>query len=257
MATPLLLRAVEHQATVFRKFWRGSVIFYVLNPVLFLAAMGVGLGGLVDERTGDVDGVPYLTFIAAGLMAASAMLGATAESLWPVMGGMKWLRTYHAMVATPLRPSDVYAGVIVWTTVRAAMGAAVFVVVAALLGAVPSPWGVAAIPAAALTAAAFAAPLTAFAGSQETDARFPVIMRLGVMPLFLFSGTFFPVSQLPTGLQALAVLSPLWHGVELCRGATTGSIGYWAALAHIAVLGACVFAGWQWGARSFTRRLTL
>jgi lipooligosaccharide transport system permease protein len=82
-------------------------------------------------------------------------------------------------------------------------------------------------------------------------------MRLGVMPLFLFSGTFFPVSQLPAGLQALAVISPLWHGVELCRGATTGSIGVGAAVVHVAVLAACVAAGWQWGARSFTRRLTL
>jgi lipooligosaccharide transport system permease protein len=80
-------------------------------------------------------------------------------------------------------------------------------------------------------------------------------MRLGVMPLFLFSGTFFPVSQLPGGLRVLSVISPLWHGVELCRGATTGSIDPWAALAHVAVLAACVIAGWLWGARAFTTKL--
>jgi lipooligosaccharide transport system permease protein len=256
VGTPLTLRVVEHQATVFRRFWRGSAIFYVLNPILFLAAMGIGLGGLVDERTGDVDGMPYLTFIAAGLLAASAMLGATAESLWPVMGGMKWLRTYHAMVATPVRPSDVYGGVVMWTAVRAAAGAAIFVTVAAGLGAVPSPWGILAVPAAALCGAAFAAPLAAFAATQENDARFPVIMRLGVMPLFLFSGTFFPISELPAGLRPFAVISPLWHGVELCRGATTGSIDPWVGLAHVAVLGACVLAGWRWGIAAFTRRLT-
>lgn len=256
MATPLTVRVVEHQAAVFRRFWRGSATFYLLNPLLFLAAMGIGLGGLVEERAGNVGGVPYLTFVAAGLLAASAMLGATAESMWPVMAGTKWVRSFHAMVATPLRPSDVYAGVVAWTAARAAVGASLFLAVAAVLGAVPSPWGVAAIPAAALCAAAFAAPLTAFSGSQETEAKFPLIMRIGVMPLFLFSGTFFPVSQLPDVLRPLTVLSPLWHGVELCRGATTGSIDLWPAFGHVAVLAACVAAGSLWGARTFTRKLT-
>jgi lipooligosaccharide transport system permease protein len=256
MATPLTVRVVEHQAAIFRRFWRSSVTFYVLNPVLFLAAMGLGLGGLIEERTGNVDGVPYLTFVAAGLMAAGAMLGAAAESLWPIMAGTKWVRTFHAMVATPVRPVDVYSGIVAWTAARAAVGAAIFLAVAAVLGAVPSPWGIAAVPAASLCAAAFAAPITAFSATQETDARFPLIMRIGVMPLFLFSGTFFPVSQLPGALRPLSVISPLWHGVELCRGATTGSIGLWPAVGHVAVLAACVAAGWLWGARAFTRKLT-
>jgi lipooligosaccharide transport system permease protein len=256
MATPLTVRVVEHQAAVFRRFWRTSLTFYVLNPLLFLAALGIGLGGLVEDRTGDVDGVPYLTFVAAGLMAAGAMLGAAAESLWPIMAGTKWVRTFHAMVATPVRPADVYSGIVAWTVGRAGVGAAIFLAVAAALGAVPSPWGIAAIPAAALCAAAFAAPITAFSATQETDARFPLIMRVGIMPLFLFSGTFFPVDQLPAALRPLSVISPLWHGVELCRGATTGSIDFLPAVAHVAVLAGCVVAGWAWGARAFNRKLT-
>jgi lipooligosaccharide transport system permease protein len=172
------------------------------------------------------------------------------------MAGTKWVRTFHAMVSTPLRPADVYGGVVGWTAARAFAGATVFLVVAALLGAVLSPWGVLAVPAAALCAAAFAAPLTAFSATQETDARFPLIMRIGILPLFLFSGTFFPISQLPDVLQPLCVLSPLWHGVELCRGATTGSIDFWPAVGHVAVLVACVLAGWRWGTRSFTRKLS-
>jgi lipooligosaccharide transport system permease protein len=255
MSTPLPARVVEHQLAVFRRFWRGSVTFYVLNPLLFLAALGVGLGGLVEERTGNVGGVPYLTFVAAGLLAASAMLGATAESLWPIMAGTTWVRSFHAMVSTPLRPADVYTGVVAWTAARAAVGASIFLAVAAVLGAVPSPWGIAAVPAAALCAAAFAAPLTAFAGSQDTASRFPLIMRIGVMPLFLFSGTFFPTSQLPDALRALSVLSPLWHAVELCRGATTGSIDLWPAVGHVVALAACVISGWLWGTRTFTRKL--
>lgn len=255
MATPLAARVVEHQVAVFRRFWRGSVTFYVLNPLLFLASLGVGLGGLVDERTGLVAGVPYLTFVAAGLLAASAMLGATAESLWPIMAGTTWVRSFHAMVATPLRPADVYTGIVAWTATRAAVGASIFLAVAAVLGAVPSPWGIAAVPATALCAAAFAAPLTAFAASQNTASRFPLIMRIGVMPLFLFSGTFFPISQLPDALRRLSVLSPLWHAVELCRGATTGSIDPLPALGHVVVLVACVVAGWLWGVRTFARKL--
>src|SRR5262249_45725227 len=170
--------------------------------------------------------------------------------------GTKWVRTFHAMVATPVRPADVYGGVVAWTAARAFVGAAIFLVVAAILGAVLSPWGVLAVPAAALCAAAFAAPLTAFSATQETDAKFPLVMRIGILPLFLFSGTFFPISQLPDALQPLCVLSPLWHGVELCRGAMTGSIDFWPAVAHVGVLAVCVGVGWRWGTLAFTRKLS-
>ncbi|MCU1426686.1 MAG: type transporter, partial [Actinomycetia bacterium] len=127
--------------------------------------------------------------------------------------------------------------------------------IAALFGAVPSAWGVLAIPAAALCGCAFAAPLSAFSATQETDLGFPIIMRLGIIPLFLFSGTFFPVKQLPGWVQPLTALSPLWHGVELCRAATTGRAHLWPVLGHIAVLVAFVAIGSWFGRRTFTRRL--
>jgi lipooligosaccharide transport system permease protein len=171
------------------------------------------------------------------------------------MAGVKWIRVFHAMVATPIRPRDVFDGTVASTTIRAAGGATGLLVVAALFGAIPSAWGVLAIPAAGLCAAAFASPLTAFTGTQETDLRFPVIMRLGILPLFLVSGTFFPISQLPSWLQPLAWLSPLWHGVVLCRDATTGTLGPGSVFVHVAVLVACITAGRVWGVRTFTRRL--
>jgi lipooligosaccharide transport system permease protein len=251
----LAARVVEYQAYLYRRFWRGSVVAYVINPILFLGALGLGVGGLVNEGKGTVDGVTYLAFIVPGLMAASAMNGAAAESLWPVMAGTKWVRTFHAMVATPVGPTDVFAGIVTWTGVRATIGASIFLVIAAMFGGVESWWAPLAIPATTLTALAFAAPLTAFAATQDTDFRFPVIMRLGVIPLFLFSGTFFPVSQLPDWLQPFCWLSPLWHGVQLCRGATTGSIDGLEALANVAILVAIVAAGTAWGFRSFTRKL--
>ncbi|MDP9069883.1 MAG: ABC transporter permease [Actinomycetota bacterium] len=256
MATPALLRVVEREARVWRLTWRGSVFSSFVSPMLFLAAIGLGLGGLVDDRTGTVGGVRYLAFVAPGLLAAAAMQSAAGEALWPVMAGIKWVRFFRAMVATPVSAADVYGGVVVWTALRTAMSASAFLAVATLLGAVPSPWGLAAVPAAVLCAVAFTAPLAAFAATQETDALFPVILRVGVVPLFLFSGTFFPVDQLPGWLRPVAAASPLWHGVELCRAATTGALEAGPALAHVAVLSALVLVGWRWGTRAFARRLT-
>jgi lipooligosaccharide transport system permease protein len=253
--TAAVFRVVEREARVFRRLWRSSVYSSFVTPVLFLAAIGLGLGGLVDERRGDVAGLDYLSFVAPGLLAASAMQTAAGESLWPVMAGTKWVRTFHAMVATPVGAADVYGGFVVWTAVRVSMSATAFLIVAALLGGVPSAWGVLALPAAVLCAAAFAAPLAAFAATQEVDVAFPLILRLGIVPLFLFSGTFFPVDELPDWLRPISALSPLWHGVELCRAATTGSVEWGAAAAHVAILAGCVGAGWVWGTRSFTRRL--
>lgn len=255
MVTTGALRIVEREARVFRRLWRGSAFSTFLTPVLFLAAIGLGLGGLVDENQGAVGGLSYLQFVAPGLLVAGAMQSAASDSLWPVMAGTKWLRTFHGMVATPIAPADVFTGYVLWTSIRTFVSATAFLLVAALLGAVPSAWGLLAVPAAVLCAAAFCAPLAAFSATQDSDLSFPLIMRLGVMPLFLFSGTFFPVSQLPGWLQPLAALSPLWHGVELARAATTGSSELLPALAHVAVLAAVVAAGAWAGAGTWRRRL--
>ena len=255
MATTML-RVVEREARVFRRTWHGSVFSSLVAPVLFLAAIGVELGSLVDERSGPVEGLSYLQFVTPGMLAASAMQTAAGFSLWPVMAGTKWIRFFHGMVATPLSPGDIHAGLVLWAALRAALYGAGFFAVATLLGGVHSAWGLLAIPAAALCGAAFAAPLAAFAASQDTDLPFAVIMRLGIMPLFLFSGTFFPIDLLPAWLRVAAVLSPLWHGVEMCRAATTGSIEWWPWIGHGIVLAACVAAALPWGRRTFARKLT-
>ena len=249
------LRIVEREAQIFRRLWRATVFSSLVTPLMFLAAMGLGLGGLVDKR-GHVAHLTYLVFVAPGLMAATAMQIGAGESLWPVLGGFKWTRHSHAMVATPLAPKDVYGGFLAWVGIRTLASATVFVMVAAILGAVPSPWGVLAVPSASLGALAFAAPLGAFAATQQSDQAFPVIMRLGVIPLFLFSGTFFPVSQLPGWLRPISQVSPLYHAVELCRSATTGSGNGSAIALHVAVLVICTAAGTWWGRHTFYRRLS-
>jgi lipooligosaccharide transport system permease protein len=250
-----VFRVVERQARVYRTLWRGMAFTTFVQPALFLLAMGLGLGSLVDAHSGTVEGFSYLVFVTPGLLVASAMQLSSVESLWPVLAGVKWIRFFDGVVATPIGAGELYFGYLIWMGLRALVSSAAFLLVAVLLGGVPSAWGVLAIPAAALCACAFAAPLSAYTIAQETDLTFPLIMRLGVLPLFLFSGTFFPISQLPTGLQALAQLSPLYHGVALARDATTGTWAPLADLWHIVFLSACIALGSWWGVRRFTRRL--
>ncbi|MBA3654886.1 MAG: ABC transporter permease [Actinobacteria bacterium] len=255
MPAPTIVRVVEREARVYRRLWRGSAFSTFVIPTIFLLAMGRGLGGLIDQRTASVAGLSYLQFVTPGLLAGTVMQGAAPASMWPVMAGFKWVRFFHGVVATPVSAGDVYGGYVVWIGLRMTAAAAAFVAVGALLGGVPSAWGVLAVPFAALCAMAFIAPLAAYAATQSTDITFGVVMRLVIMPLFLFSGTFFPVTQLPGWLQVAARFSPLWHGVELCRAATTGTLEWPSMAVHVVVLTAVVVAGWMWGTRSFTRKL--
>ena len=257
MSTLPALRVVEKEWTAWRRLWKASVFQATISPLLFLAAMGLGLGSLVNKGSGGVDGVDYLVFVTPGLMAASAMMQAAGESLWPVLGGVKWMRTYHAAVATPVGAGALFAGHVLWVCLRVLLSATVFLIVGAIMGGVPSWWGVLAIPAAVLGASVFAAALNAYAVTQESDVPFAVILRIGLFPLFLFSGTFFPTSRLPDWLQPVSWLSPLWHAVELCRAATTGSQpSAGTIVGHVTFLVACLAAGCWWGVRRFTRALT-
>ena len=255
MPAPPVLRVVDREIQIFRRQWKASVFSSFVSPVMYLAAMGLGLGGLVD-RQGHLGPFTYLVFVAPGLLVASAAQMGAVEAMWPVLGGLKWMRTSHAIVATPVRATDVYGGFLIWVGLRVLLSSTAFLVVAVLLGGVPSGWGVLAPPVAALGALAFAAPLGAYTATVETDLAFPMIMRIGVLPLFLFSGTFFPVSRFPGWLRPAAYLSPLWHAVELARSATTGHAHLVPVVAHLAILATCVGLGSRWGRRTFTARLT-
>jgi lipooligosaccharide transport system permease protein len=246
---------MERDLRVFARLWHAFAFSTFVVPILFLAAMGVGLGGLIDDQR-SVEGLTYLHFVAPGLLMASVMQGAAGESLWAVLGGVKWDGRFIAMVSTPLTATDVYLGVQCWVAERTILTSSAFLLVAALLGGIVSPWGLLAVPIAVLCSVAFSAPLAAWAIGRDTDAPFAMVMRIGVVPLFLFSGTFFPISSLPSAIRPLAWLSPLWHGVELARAATTADVSWPGAVAHVAVLLACIVAGGLWGRRSFTRRLT-
>jgi lipooligosaccharide transport system permease protein len=251
----MTVRAFQFWLVNYRRTWRGTIYSSVLGPVLYLGAMGVGLGKLVNQHPSHL-GVSYLAFLAPGLMAANAMQTAVDESLYPVYASVKWQKTYQAAAATPLRPGDIYRGHVLFTLLRLTMNMTIFLAIMAAFGAIRSAWAVGCLPVAVLTGLAFATPLDAFAVTrEETDQAFTMIFRFGMIPLFLFSGTFFPVTQLPAWIRPLAYATPLWHGVALCRALSLGTADVAGALGHISYLVAITVLGLALGQRTYRRRL--
>jgi len=253
--TPGALSFCAQRLTAYRHFWRSSLISSVLEPALFLAAMGLTLGVLVDRGPGLPGGLSYLAFLAPGLLAAAAMQTGTFESIYPVLGAIKWDKTYEAVLATPAAVGDLLMGHLLYVGFRVTTSAALFLAVLVLFGAADSPLVVLAVPAALLTGLAFAAPVTALAARLENDSGFAALQRFLIIPMFLFSGTFFPVSQLPAFFEWVAYLTPLWHGVSLARGLALGTLDAGAGLVHVGYLALWVVAGVALARRTYRRRL--
>jgi lipooligosaccharide transport system permease protein len=235
----------EYNAWVYRRIWRGTLFLTFLAPILFLGSMGFGLGSFVDASgaTQTMGGLPYAVFLAPGLLAAQGMNTAGFESTYPIMGSIKWDRTYHGMLATPIGVRAIVIGQLGWIAARLALVSGVFFLVMVAFGLVLSPTGIVAWPAAILTGLAFAAPIMAFAATQQNDNGFNFIFRFLLTPLFLFSGTFFPIDQLPEAIRWIAYLTPTYHGVALARAATTGTLDPTMAVVNVAYLSLFVVAG--------------
>jgi lipooligosaccharide transport system permease protein len=251
-----VLRVMEHHVLVYRRTWRGTIFSTFFSPVLFLVAMGIGLGTFVDDAnpTG-IAGVGYLAFLAPGLLVAQAMQTAAFESTYPVMAGIRWLKTYVAMILSPLDARHVASGQLLWTGLRVTFGALIFALVMAAFGAIDPARAVLLLPVALLTGLAFAAPIQAYAATQDNDVPFASLFRFVIMPMFIFSGTFFPISQLPELLQVVAFLTPLWHAVALARGLALDALDPVLAAVNVAYLSAFAIAGLLWSYRSFARKL--
>jgi lipooligosaccharide transport system permease protein len=235
----------EWHARSYRRTWRATITTAFLNPIFFLLSVGVLLGQLIDDDRAQLGGLSYVEFVAPGLLAATAMQMGANDAMWPVMAGIKWLRTYHAVLATPVRVAELVVGTMGWAAIRVFSAAVIFTAVAAIGGAIPSPLAVLAPLAALLTGLAFNAPITAFSAALEggDDGWYPALNRFALIPMFLFAGTFFPVSQLPDWLEPVAWVTPLWHGVELCRMLTTGDLDALLATVHVVYLLAFVAVG--------------
>jgi lipooligosaccharide transport system permease protein len=255
--TPPAWRAFRYWLVVYRRSWRAGLTTSVLSPTLFLAAMGLGLGSFVDRSgAAALGGLDYLVFLAPGLLAATAMQSGAIEAMWPVLSSIKWTKQYHAMLATPLGVRDVLAGHLLYMAARLLLLSGVFLVVAAAFGAITSWWAIACLPAGVLVGMTFACPIAAYSASRTQEkGAFVAVNRFILIPMFLFSGTFFPVSQLPAALRLIAYVTPLWHGVMLCRDLALGHPGLASTVGHVLYLSAFVVAGIVACRATFERRL--
>jgi lipooligosaccharide transport system permease protein len=252
-ARPSPLPVFGHRWVLYLRTWRGSVLSSFLLPVMFLVGMGVSVGSYVDETA--TLGVDYLDFIAPGLLASTAFQVAVSESTYPVLAGFLWVRNYHAMLASPLRPRDMVGGEILWVGFRVGTSALGFLVVMMAFGVVHSPWAVLLVPIALLLGVAVCAPVLGYAATVRQDSMFALLMRFVVIPTTLFAGVFFPVEQLPALVRWVAYVTPLWHGVELSRAAALGAAPAWPWAWHLAYLAAWGAAGYLVASRQFARRL--
>ncbi|HWD05490.1 MAG TPA: ABC transporter permease [Amycolatopsis sp.] len=246
---------VEGHWIWYRRHWLSTLYSTGLQPVLFLAAMGLGFGSQV--RAGAATGgFTYLVYVAPALLVAGAAQQAVGDSTYPVLSGFKWQKDYVAVAATPVSPGQLVGAHFIWTTLKLTLAGSIYALIALFFGAWQNFGALAVILVGTFTGLACAAPMTAMSAKTfDEGQRFGLIFRFVVMPATLFSGTFFPITQIPLYLRWLAWLSPLWHGTQLSRAATLGGVTPWAAAGHAAYLLALVAVGWALAHRWFYRRL--
>lgn len=248
------LRVAEFQLLAGRRHWRRQSVL-ILSPVCYLAAIGLGLGSVVDHNVDQLGVSSYLRFLAPGLLAATAMQTAANDNSWPVFGASRENSFYHLMVTAPIRIHDVAIGQLVWTIGRLCAVLLPLYAVMAALHALQGFSGLLTLPAAVLTGASFGPVIAALAATVRRTTGISVLLGLVITPLFLLGGTFFPVERLPGALYALAWCTPLYHGVALTRGLTIDRLGAGMAVAHVSVLMAYVVVGLLLSRRALARRL--
>jgi lipooligosaccharide transport system permease protein len=247
----------EHYLRTMRKY--GAVIVFEAlgEPLVYLLAMGLGLASLIDGGDQVLDGVSYAAFIAPALLAAGTLMAAAVEFTYPVMDGFKWHRLYYAPQASPLQPWQIAAGHVIAVVLRFLVQSALFLLIMLAFGVVSSPWGWLQIATATLGGLAIGLPIMAFSASLKRDAgQYALLQRFVIMPLFLFSGTFYPLATLPAVLQWIGWLSPQWHAAQLGRVASYAmDEPVWLTVVHVAYLLTLAAAGWVLVHRIYTRRL--
>ena len=251
-------RQVDYWATVFRRTWKASIVSSFLSPLFYVIAMGVLLGGFIEGDPAKLEGATsYLAFIVPGLVTAHAMQTAVSETTYPVMGNFKWNKVYDSMLATPLTIRHVAAAHLAFVAVRLAATCAVFNLVIAPFGLFESWWGPPlAFGCQVLTGMAFATLVYGFSCRIKSEAAFGVLFRLGVFPLFLFSGAFFPITNLGDVGAWIARLTPLWHGVNLSRMLSLDHVDWSTATINLGVLVVITVFGWRWSVTGLTKRLS-
>ena len=247
------IHVIERNLVLFPHFWKVLAAGFI-EPVLYLLGIGFGIGALVRSiPLADGHAVSYAVFVAPALMATSAMNGAIYETTMNMFTKLRHMKIYDAMVSTPVGVEDLAAGEVIWAVARGSVYSLGFMVVMLALGLVASPWAILAIPAAILVGLAFAAlgaALTSFVRQwQDLDT-----IQLVLQPMFLFSATFFPITVYPPALRVVVELTPLYHGIDLIRGLTTGVVGP-ALLGDVAYLVVLALVGVAVAALRLRRQL--
>ena len=249
--------ATEGALGALRRFWWTMLVQGIGTPILYVLAFGVGLAVLMQARGTSVDGVDYLTFVGPALLLNGVFQTAFMEGSFPVFGGFKWRGTFFVGANAGLTPAQQAMGVANFVLIRTIPTALIFLAVLAIAGGLPG-WGALwLVPISVLVAWSVALPAMAFAAALRDDrGQWNMLNRFVVIPLMLFSGTYYPLEVLPVGMQWIGWISPLWHGVDLGRVATYGlERPLWLLVVHVAVLIAVAAIGWLLALRTFTRRL--
>lgn len=237
------------------------IVFEALaNPMLYLISVGIGIGSLVDQNLGEggLGGVSYLTFLAPALLATTAIQGAMDEVIFPSLDGFKWQKTFFAMNSTPLTPRQIAAGVFLAALLRTFFAVTCYWVLLYLFGALDSSRAWLAIITALLAGAGFGALMLGLISFIDNEDFFlTIVNRMIIMPMFLFSGTFYPLSSMPIFLQPIGWVSPIWHATELGRFLTYDyPISSVMVTIHLLVMIVLLVVGLLWAFRNFEKRLS-
>jgi len=218
--SPRLALAVwSRNAQVFSKLWKGALLPTFLDPFFYLLALGFGLGTYIAH---GINGIPYKEFVAPGLIASAAMWSSAFETTYNVYFRMNELRLYDNVLSTPVEPQDLVAGDIAWSSTRATIYGIVVLIVVAAVGLVSSPWAILIPPFVLLGGMCFSVIGYTFTSLIPKIDLYSYFFTLGITPMFLFSGIFFPFNQLPGWVEVVAWFTPLYHLVEITRGLATG-----------------------------------
>lgn len=250
-------RQVDYWWTVYKRTWKGSIVSSFLSPLFYVLAMGVLLGGFVHVSPAKLDGATsYLAFIVPGLIAAQAMTTAVGDTTYPVMGAIKWHKSFFAQLATPLETRDLANAMLLFVLLRVGVTCGVYFLVMAPFGVFETWWGpLLAWPVTMLVGMAFGTLTFAYSAHVEGPESFGLIFRLGLIPLFLFSGAFFPITNLGTVGEWVARCTPLWHGVNLTRMLCLDTVEVSTAVINALVLVVVTVVGWWLALRSLAARL--
>lgn len=251
------IRAVEHRLLIQKKWFKSILLFGIGSPTIYLLSIGLGIGSLVDANTTGVDGVKYLTFLAPALLANAAIQSAMTETMLPVMAGFIWAKTFFGIRSTPISGKGMASGVWISAILQVTFTTGIYWIILWLFGAMDHAGSWLSLFTACLGGLSIGAAMLWIAALIDHDDGFlAIINRFVMMPMFLFSGTFYPLSTLPLYVRWIGWISPLWHSTELGRWVSYGhSISGGVIAVHFLYLSLWIVLGLKLAQARFEKRL--